>query len=74
MRAQAEIRAELARQRLTITELAERTGIPRGRLSARLNDENSSLTLTELYAISTALGCRPSELIARAEAAQLQAV
>lgn len=55
MNVAAEVRAEIAKQGIEISYLAEVSGIPRGRLSNRLN-EHREFTLTELNAIGAALG------------------
>lgn len=55
MNVAAEVRAEIAKQGIEISYLAEVSGIPRGRLSNRLN-EHREFTLAELNAIGTVLG------------------
>ena len=50
----AEIRAELARQRVTVVELAARIGRSQNYLSKRLRDE-SALTIDDVEAICRAL-------------------
>ena len=61
-----EIRAEVARQRLTLRTLAETTDITPSTLSRRMADP-ASLSFDELVAICSALGITPSALLARAE-------
>lgn len=61
-----EIRAEVARQRLTWRTLAQTTDITPSTLSRRMADP-ASLSLGELVAICSALGITPSVLLARAE-------
>lgn len=63
-----EVRAELARQRRTILELSEGTGITLSTLRRRL-DGVSALNLDELQLIADFLGIRPGELTDRALAA-----
>lgn len=61
-----EIRAEVARQRLTLRTLAETTDITPSTLSRRMADP-ASLSFDELVAICSALGITPAALLARAE-------
>lgn len=61
----AEIRAEMAKQRISIKELSELTGMPRTTLSARLN-EHSKFDLDELDRICVVLGVPGWELMRRA--------
>ena len=65
MNVAAEVRAEIAKQGLEISFLSEETGIPRGRLSNRLN-EHREFTLSELNAIGEALGIPGWEFYRRA--------
>ncbi|MCD4557199.1 helix-turn-helix domain-containing protein [Schaalia sp. lx-100] len=63
---ETELRAEIARQNMTITHLAERTGMRREYLSARLNG-HKDFTANELYSIGKVL-CTPAwEIMRRAE-------
>lgn len=57
----AEIRAELARQRLTQTALASRLQVARPYLARRLNGE-TSLTVGDVAAIAAALGVKVADL------------
>ena len=61
-----EIRAEVARQRLTWRTLAQTTDITPSTLSRRMADP-ASLSLGELLAICSALDIAPRELLALAE-------
>lgn len=61
-----EIRAEVARQRLTWRTLAQTTDITPSTLSRRMADP-ASLSLGELLAICSALDIAPGELLALAE-------
>ena len=65
MRVTAEIRAEMAKQRITIKDLSEQIGMPRTTLSARLND-HSHFDIGEFDRVSAALGIEPWELMRRA--------
>lgn len=55
MNVAAEVRAEIAKQGIEVRALSEESGIPRGRLSNRLN-EHREFTLGELNAIGEVLG------------------
>lgn len=61
-----EIRAVLARRKLSISHLAEQLGTSRDRLSNRVNGR-TPLTIGELGEIGHALGMSVTELLARAE-------
>lgn len=62
----AEIRAELGRQRLTYADLAEKLGSSRQSMHHKLTS-GRPVSSTDLFKISTALGIAPSELMRRAE-------
>lgn len=61
-----QIRAEMRRQGLTITALAQRIGVPPRTLQARLA-ARGGLRVAHLTAICDALGVSPATLTARAE-------
>lgn len=61
----AEVRAEIAKRQIEISALAEQSGIPRGRLSNRLN-EHREFTLAELNAIGEVIGIPGWEFYRRA--------
>ena len=61
-----EIRAEMARQRIGVSDLADATGYSRQSLSRKLNS-HTAFTLPELDAISHALGVPIWELLIRAD-------
>ncbi len=63
----AEIRAEMGRQRLSMSALADSTGIPRSTLAHQIN--NGPLTVDTLTAIAEALGKEPSHFWPGTEAA-----
>lgn len=65
MRITAEIRAEMAKQRLSIKALSEQIGMPRTTLSARLND-HSLFDVGELDRVCEALNVPSWELMRRA--------
>ena len=65
---EAEIRAEMARQSITITDLAGRVGMQRATLARKLR-EDRPLTVGEAEKISMVLGVSLAVLAARAYAA-----
>jgi DNA-binding Xre family transcriptional regulator len=60
-----ELRAHMARQRITATVLSEAVGIPQATLSRKLNGK-SGFTLDELFAIGDQLGVDVTEVLAAA--------
>lgn len=60
----AEIRAEMARQKVSVNTLSEAVGIPLSTLRRSVNGTRS-FTLDELHAVGEALGLRLSVLISR---------
>lgn len=66
MGVETEIRAEMARQGVTVVELAEKTGLKRPYLSLRLNG-HKGLLVDHLVRIGTVLGVSPAELMRRAD-------
>lgn len=65
-RVSAELRAEIARQRITTTSLAARLGRPRSWLDRRLS--GSVLTVDDVHAISKQLGLDARVVLERADA------
>ena len=63
----AEIRAEVGRQRMSLTDLAEATGSTKQKLSRQINTEEQKLEIPDLTAIAAALNLRVSDLVIRAE-------
>ena len=63
----AEIRAEVGRQRISLTDLASATGSTKQKLSRQINTEEQKLEIPDLTAIAAALNLRVSDLIIRAE-------
>ena len=63
----AEIRAEVGRQRISLTDLASATGSTKQKLSRQINTEEQKLEIPDLTAIAKALNLRVSDLIIRAE-------
>lgn len=61
----AEIRAEMAKQRISVKDLSEAINMPRTTLSTRLND-HSPFGLDELEKVSEVLGVESWELLRRA--------
>lgn len=64
----AELRAEVARQRITLRILEEMTGISRARLSTTINQDASPLTTNELDQICEALSINLVDILQVAEA------
>ena len=69
----AEIRAEAARQRVTVTALARQVGMSTKTCSRKLQG-HSGITTADLWQFADALGVPAGELIARAEASRDLAV
>lgn len=65
----AELRAEVARQRISLRMLEEMTGISRARLSITINQDASPLTTNELDQICEALNINLVDIFQIAEAA-----
>ena len=63
----AQIRAELAKRKMTLGELSEKTGMSRVSISRKVSLESRGLTAVELYKIATAFDLPVSELFRRAE-------
>lgn len=63
-----EIRAEMARQGITITDLADRVGMQRATLARKLK-EDRPMTIGEAKRVSIVLGVPLAVLAGRAEAA-----
>lgn len=61
----SEIRAEMGRQRKSVAELAESSGIPLSTLRRSVNAERA-FTLDELWEVGNSLGVRVSDLVAKA--------
>lgn len=68
MNPNAEIRAELARQRMTYADLAQKLGTSRQNISRKLTS-NRPISSTDLFEIAHALNITASEIIRRAEQA-----
>ena len=62
----AEIRAELAKQELSVSSVANKTGIPVSTLRRSVRGFRP-FTTDELFAITSLLGVRMSEIVSRAE-------
>ena len=69
-----ELRAIVARQRLSLRMLEEMTGVSRTRLSHTLNQDMSPLNTNEFELICQALEVSPAEICTRAEAARKKEV
>lgn len=61
------VRSEMSAQRVTLAELATRTGIPYTSLHRRLTVTGRGITMDELADIAAALGTTMSVLVAAAE-------
>ena len=66
----AEIRAEMARQRISLSEMNERTGYTKQKLSRMVNVEAQPLDIESISTIAKALGTTAWELMRRAEEAK----
>ena len=66
----AEIRAEMARQRISLSEMNERTGYTKQKLSRMVNIEAQPLDIEATSTIAEALGTTAWELMRRAEVAK----
>ena len=66
----AEIRAEMARQRISLSEMNERTGYTKQKLSRMVNIEAQPLDIEATSTIAKALGTTAWELMRRAEVAK----
>ena len=69
----AQIRAELAKRKMTLGELSERTGISQPSISRKVSIESRGLTALDLHKIATALEMPVSELYRRAETETISA-
>ena len=63
----SEIRAECARQRMTFTDLADRSGLHPMTISRKIGTGQRQLKIGEFIAISRALHVPPSEFFSRIE-------
>ena len=66
----AEIRAEMARQRISLSEMNERTGYTKQKLSRMVNVEVQPLDIESTSTIAKALGTTAWELMRRADEAK----
>lgn len=64
----AELRAEIARQRISLREIEEKTGISRSRVSVTINRDEAPINTNELDLLTKLLGVKPSDVLASAEA------
>lgn len=62
----AELRAEVARQRLSLRRLEDMTGISKARLSTTINQDASPLNTNEVDLICEALRLSPSAIFLKA--------
>ena len=67
-RVATEVRVEMVRQRVTVSQLSQATNIPPSRLHRRFNG-STSFDTDELEVIAGALNIAASELVRRAEEA-----
>lgn len=68
-----EVLAEVARQRITATEMQRRTGIKSRTWANYFVNQSSRIPITAVNAVAETLGLRGSELMARAEQRAAQA-
>lgn len=64
----AEVRAEMARQSLTTSTIADRIGVRRATIATRINGL-AAFRSSELHGVARVLGLPAAELVARAELA-----
>lgn len=69
----AQIRAELAKRKMTLGELSEKTGLSQASISRKVSMESRGLTAIDLHKIATALDLPVSELYRRAETEKVPA-
>lgn len=62
----AELRAEVARQRLSLRMLEDMTGISKARLSTTINQDASPLNTNEVDLLCEALRLSPSDIFLKA--------
>ena len=62
-----EVRSELARQRMTMKQLAEKSGLSYDSIRRKIKEESRDFTVGELNLIAQTLSVRVSTLILRAE-------
>jgi hypothetical protein len=65
----AELRAEVARQRLSLRMLEDMTGISKARLSTTINQDASPLNTNEVDLICEALRLSPTDIFMKASTA-----
>jgi DNA-binding Xre family transcriptional regulator len=65
----AELRAEVARQRLSLRMLEDMTGISKARLSTTINQDASPLNTNEVDLICEALRLSPTDIFLKASTA-----
>ena len=63
----SEIRAEMGRDRMTITELADKSALSLSSAKRKVLEETRAISTDELSRIATALGVPAWELMRRAE-------
>lgn len=63
----AEIRSELGRQRMTMRELADKSGLSYDSIRRKVKEETREITVGELNLIAQAVNVRVSALVLRAE-------
>ncbi|OBF77009.1 hypothetical protein A5751_22780 [Mycolicibacterium fortuitum] len=65
------IRGEMGKQRVPMTELSRRTEIPRSTLASQIN--NGTLTVSTLMRVAAALGVEPAVLLPAIDAPAVSA-
>lgn len=63
----AEIRAELAKRKMSMRDLSEKTGLSYDTVIRKISNESRLLDVAELFLIAGALDVSPAGLVANAE-------
>lgn len=69
----SEIRAEMARQRMSVRDLSESSGVSPSTITRKVQNEERRLLVDEINAIGEALGLPGWELMRRAQAEKVSA-
>lgn len=65
----AELRAEIARQRISLRRLEEKTNISKSRIGSTINQDEAPINTNELDLLCKVLGVSASEVLRQAERA-----
>lgn len=66
----AEIRGELAKRKMSLRDLSEKTGLSYDTVIRKISNESRSLDVGELFLIATALDINMSQIVSSAEQAK----